>query len=145
MITFTVDAKAVLNKLNNIERLTPRAMRDSIRGAASFGVLEAQRRVPKDSLATMHQIVELDFDNESWVVSRPDPSDLRNKVTADGRVWDKGKALNVLLETGDIAQLNWHGRTGPKTGEFHFMENSVEPISRELQSLLIKRIDEITR
>lgn len=109
-------------KMENIKRGIENEKKKAQELAANFGEQEAKKRVPVDTGETHDWINSLDFPKESWILSVTSPTDLI--------------PVNVYINEELVDLLQWGNRRSPKTGEFHFMDNTVEPTTQEFISLL---------
>jgi hypothetical protein len=129
--------KEISKKFGQLEKELNSAVNNSVEDAATFGLEEARRRVPKDTLGTFSGIRKFVFDNQGFIVSE--------QVVDDVNHQGQRIQLNQLLEEGNLRELEWGRRTEPKSGEFHFMENTIEPTKQELINVLQLNIERILK
>jgi hypothetical protein len=141
MLSYKIEGlNETIADLNKKVSQLKRAKINSQSRAADFGLNEAKTRVPVDSGETRDNITKLDNEEDSIIISIPALSDL-TAPNENTYPTDKPRAVNVLIDNADTSALGWDA---PRSGEFGFMQNTVEPTRQEFIRLLNVEIQEVT-
>jgi len=146
IVNVKINPNKAVSRLRNISEKVKSKSADAVKQSADYCLRVAKENVPKETKDLMNHI-KLDFNNSESVIKvisfTPD-KDLQSQIHPNYGE-DPGKPLAVLIDNGDVSQLNWGKRTSPKSGRFGYMKFAKTQTEQEFIRLLNLNISEAVK